>query len=66
MLTQPTALPKFYIEMDIHKKSRSIHLSEDISDHKTLIIPSNSEVLYEYVEKHFQGHEVYLTNEVGC
>ena len=66
MKTQPTALPKLYIGMDIHKKSWSVHLRTDISDHKTLTIPSDCEVLYEYVEKHFQGHEVSLTYEAGC
>ena len=48
------------------KKSRFVHLHADISDHKTLIIPSNSEELYEYVEKHFQGHDVSLKYEAGC
>ena len=66
MKTQPPALPKLYIGMGIHKKNWSIHLRADISDHKRLIIPSNSEVLYEYIEKHFQGHDVSLTNEAGC
>ncbi|CAN5214477.1 IS110 family transposase [soil metagenome] len=66
MKTQPTDLPKLYIGMDIHKKSWSVHLRTDISDHKTLTIPSDCDVLYDYVEKHFQGHEVSLTYEVGC
>ena len=66
MATQPTAIPKLYIGMDIHKKSWSVHMRTDISDHKTLTIPSNCEVLYEYVDKHFKDHEVSLTYEAGC
>jgi transposase len=66
MATQPTATPKLFIGMDIHKKSWSVHLRTDISDHKTLTIPSSCEVLYEYVEKHFKDHEVSLTYEAGC
>jgi transposase len=66
MATQLTANPKLYIGMDIHKKSWSVHLRTDISDHKTLTIPSNCEVLYEYVDKHFKDHEVSLTYEAGC
>lgn len=66
METQPTAIPKLYIGMDIHKKSWSVHLRTDISDHKTLTIPSNGEVLYDYVQKHFNDHEVSLVYEAGC
>lgn len=66
METQPTASPKLYIGMDIHKKSWSVHLRTDISDHKTLTIPPNCETLYDYVENHFQDHEVSLTYEAGC
>ena len=66
METQPTAQPKLYIGMDIHKKSWSVHMRTDISDHKTLTIPSNCDVLYDYVEKHFQDYEVSLTYEAGC
>jgi transposase len=66
MATQLTANPKLYIGMDIHKKSWSVHLRTDISDHKTLTIPSRCEVLCEYVDKHFKDHDVSLTYEAGC
>jgi transposase len=66
MATQLTATPKLYIGMDIHKKSWSVHLRTDISDHKTLTIPSDCKVLYDYVEKHFKDHAVSLTYEAGC
>jgi transposase len=66
MATQLTANPKLYIGMDFHKKSWSVHLRTDISDHKTLTIPSRCEVLCEYVDKHFKDHDVSLTYEAGC
>ena len=66
METQPTAHPKLYIGMDIHKKSWSVHMRTDISDHKTLTIPSNCDVLYDYVQKHFNDHDVSVTYEAGC
>jgi len=66
MKPQLTATPNLYIGMDIHKKNWAVHLRTDISDHKTLTIPSNCQVLYDYVEKHFHGHEVTLTYEAGC
>ena len=50
METQPTAQPKLYIGMDIHKKSWSVHLRTDISDHKTLTIPPDCDTLYDYVK----------------
>ncbi|MBK9048950.1 MAG: IS110 family transposase [Bacteroidetes bacterium] len=66
MTIHPTAIPKLYIGMDIQKKSWSVHLRTDISDHKTLTIPSSCDVLFEYVQTHFKGHEVSLTYEAGC
>lgn len=66
MKTQPTAFPKLYIGMDIHKKSWAIHIRSDVSDHKPITFPPSSEVLYDYVQKNFPEHEVYLTYETGC
>lgn len=66
MKTQPTAIPKLYIGMDIHKKSWSVHLRTDISDHKTLTIPPDCEVLYNYVNVHFPDFPVSITYEAGC
>jgi hypothetical protein len=40
MKTQPTANAKLYIGMDIHKKSWTVHMRTDLSDHKTMTIPS--------------------------
>jgi transposase len=40
MATQLTAQPKLHIGMDIHKKSWSVHMCTDISDHKSMTIPA--------------------------
>ena len=66
MTTQLTASLKLYIGLDIHKKSWSVHIRSDISDHKTMTIPPKSEVLYDYVQSNFSDHEIYLTYESGC
>ncbi len=67
MATLLTAVPKLYIGIDIHKKSWSVHLRTDISDHKTLTMPSQCDVLYNYVEQNFPDHEIHMTYEIsGC
>jgi transposase len=66
MATQLTALPKLYVGMDIHKRSWSVHLRTDISDHKSLTIPSSCDVLYDYVTNHFKDHEIFMAYEAGC
>jgi transposase len=66
METQLTALPKLFIGMDIHKKSWSVHFRTDISDHKSLTMPADADVLYNYVHSHFPNHQVSLTYEAGC
>lgn len=66
MTTQLTAIPKLYIGCDIHKKSWSVHLRTDICEHKSFTIPSNPEVLHEYVNRNFPGYEVSLVYEAGC
>jgi transposase len=66
MKTQPTAIPKLYIGMDIHKKSWTVHFRTDISDHKTLTTPPVCDVLYNYVQTHFQDHQVSITYETSC
>jgi transposase len=66
MKTQPTAIPKLYIGMDIHKKSWSVHFRTDVSDHKTLTIPPDCNVLYNYVQTHFPEYPVSISYETGC
>jgi len=66
MATQLTAQPKLCIGMDIHKKSWSIHIRNDLSDYKSMIIPAEEEVLINYVEANFSDHHVSLVYEAGC
>ena len=66
METKITAsTPKLFIGMDIHKKSWSVHMRTDISDHKTMTFPPVNEVLFEYVNSNFPTHQVHLTYESG-
>jgi transposase len=57
---------KLYIGLDVHKKSWSAHFKTDICDHKGMSIPSNFDILYNYVNTHFPNHEVNLVYEAGC
>ena len=66
MATEITALPKLYIGIDIHKKSWSVHIRTDISDHKNFTVPADPSVVYDYVNKHFMGYQIALTYEAGC
>lgn len=66
MKIQATSSPKLYIGLDIHKKSWSVHLRTDISDHKSMTIPPNAEVLDAYVSENFPDHEIHLVYESGC
>ena len=66
MATETTALPKLYIGIDIHKKSWSVHIRTDISDHKNFTVPAEPPVVYDYVERNFPDHRVALTYEAGC
>lgn len=66
MATEITALPKLYIGIDIHKKSWSVHIRSDISDHKSFTVPADPSVVYDYVERNFPGYDIALTYEAGC
>jgi len=65
-MTTQLVTPNVFIGMDIHKKSWSISIRTDISDHKTFTTPAKPEVLFDYVNTHFPGHEVSLVYEAGC
>lgn len=66
MKTEVTAVPKLYIGMDIHKKSWSVHFRTDLFDHRGFTMPPEAAQLAQYVQQHFDEHEVYLTYESGC
>ncbi|MFN3918633.1 MAG: transposase, partial [Flavobacteriales bacterium] len=57
---------KIFIGLDIHKKSWTVSIQTDLFFHKTYSMPSESEDLYQYVERTFPGHEVHLVYEAGC
>ncbi|MBK9722665.1 MAG: IS110 family transposase [Saprospiraceae bacterium] len=58
--------PTLYIGIDMHKKSWSIHIRTDISDHKGFSMPPDHEQLFNYVEANFSGMNIKLTYEAGC
>jgi transposase len=64
--TQTTAIPKLFIGMDVHKKSWTVHFKTDLFDNKTITMPADTEVLVNYVNKHFIDHEVHCCYEAGC
>lgn len=66
MKTEPTAQPKLYIGIDIHKRSWKVHCSTDISAGKSFSMDANPEILHKYVSKHFPGHQVTTAYEAGC
>lgn len=66
MKTEPTARPKLFIGIDIHKRSWKIHCSTDLFSGKSFTMPPKAELLKEYVLKHFVDHEVSTAYEAGC
>lgn len=66
MQSQITATPKLFIGVDVHKKSWSVHMRSDISDHKGFTMPPDADKLADYVLTHFADHEVSVTYEAGC
>src|SRR5690606_34205793 len=66
MKTEPTAQPKLYIGIDIHKRSWKIHCATDLFSGKSFTMPPDPKVLEAYVSKHFSGYEVTTAYEAGC
>jgi len=66
MKLEPTAQPKLYIGIDIHKRSWKVHCATDLFGGKSFAMPPKPEVLYEYVAKHFPDHQVTTAYEAGC
>lgn len=66
MKTEPTAQPKLFIGIDIHKRSWKVHCATDLFAGKSFSMPPRPEVLREYVNKHFSGHQVTTAYEAGC
>jgi transposase len=66
MKTEPTAQPKLYIGIDIHKRSWKIHCATDLFSGKSFTMPPKPELLKAYVEKYFKDYEVTTAYEAGC
>ena len=66
MKLEPTAQPKLYIGIDIHKRSWKVHCATDLFGGRSFAMPPKPEVLYEYVAKHFPDHQVTTAYEAGC
>ena len=65
-LQDALTIPKIFIGLDIHKKSWSVSIQTDLFFHRTFSMPSVSEDLFQYVERTFPNHDVYLVYEAGC
>lgn len=66
MESRPTAQPKLYIGIDIHKRSWKIHCATNLFSGKSFTMPPKPEILFEYVQKHFPKYEVTVAYEAGC
>src|SRR5690606_25562182 len=66
MKTVPTAQPKLYIGIDIHKRSWKIHCSTDLFSGRSFTMPPDPKVLEAYVDNHFPGYQVATAYEAGC
>ena len=66
MKTQQTACPKLFIGIDIHKRSWKVHCATNLSMGRTFSMSPDPKGLWEYVERHFPGHDVSTAYEAGC
>ncbi|MBO0356307.1 IS110 family transposase [Muricauda ruestringensis] len=66
MKTQQTAPPKLFIGIDIHKRSWKVHCATNLSMGRTFSMSPDPKGLWEYVERHFPGHDVSTAYEAGC
>ena len=66
MKTVPTAQPKLYIGIDIHKLSWKVHCATDLFCGKSFSMPPEAKTLYDYVQKNFKDHQVSVAYEAGC
>ena len=61
MKTVPTAQPKLYIGIDIHKLSWKVHCATDLFCGKSFSTPPEAKTLYDYVQKNGQPGRWPLT-----
>lgn len=65
METENANTKKLFIGIDIHKRSWKIKTATDLFDGKSFSIEPDSKILKAYVDKNFQGYEVYTAYESG-
>ena len=58
--------PKLFIGIDVHKKSWSVHIRTDISEHKTYTMAPIASALGDYVNRLFSDYEVHVCYEASC
>lgn len=66
MTKNESTIAKLFIGIDIHKRSWKIKTATDLFDGKSFSMKPNSEELKKYVDKHYNGFEVYTAYEAGC
>ena len=66
MKIRQTAPPKLFIGIDIHKRSWKVHCATNLSMGRTFSMSPDPKGLWEYVERHFPGHDVSTAYEAGC
>lgn len=66
MKAQITANPKLCIGIDIHKRSWKVHCATDLSSGRAFSMRPAPELLRDYVDRHFTGHDVATAYEAGC
>ncbi|MCR8560474.1 IS110 family transposase [Mucilaginibacter sp. BJC16-A38] len=57
---------QLFIGIDVHKTSWSVNIRTDLFDHKTFSMPSEPEILINYVNQNFQDYSVECCYEASC
>jgi transposase len=65
-IQETVALPKLFIGLDIHKKSWSISIRTELTEHKTYSAPPDPEQLYQYISTTFPNYQPIIAYEAGC
>nr|WP_164510903.1 hypothetical protein [Nonlabens xiamenensis] len=66
MIDQPTATPKLYIGINIHKRNCKVHYTSELFSGKTFSIKPKPEMLKGDVDKHFKDYVISTAYEAGA
>lgn len=67
MSKQVTTSPaKLFIGLDIHKKTWKFHFATDLFIGSGHSFPPDTEVIKNYIDKHYSAYEVSIAYEAGC